>query len=116
MAGEKERVAAYLSTIERFEPDIALTDTAAFGTSVAISLKRIADALERRPTQVLWHPLSSLPAFLQTVAQAWVEKLLPGDWCHKSFTNEDGSIIVLYYKQPQKEIVWTKLLSPFERT
>lgn len=48
MAGEKERVDAYLATIERLEPDIAMIDESAGWASIAISLKRIADALERQ--------------------------------------------------------------------
>jgi predicted glycosyltransferase len=43
---EQERVDAYLATVERFEPDIAMTDSGAYGTSIAVSLKRIADYLE----------------------------------------------------------------------
>lgn len=39
----------YRHAVERFEPDIAMTDAGAYGTSIAISLKRIADALENRP-------------------------------------------------------------------
>lgn len=46
MAGEAERVEAYQKTIERFEPDIAMTDQDAALTSIAISMKRIADTLE----------------------------------------------------------------------
>ena len=45
MAGEAERVESYLNTIARFEPDLAMTDQDASLTSIAISLKRIADAL-----------------------------------------------------------------------
>lgn len=41
-----EQVKAYQNTIARFEPEIALTDRDASLTSIAISLKRIADALE----------------------------------------------------------------------
>lgn len=37
---------AYLDTVRRLEPDIAMIDTAAGMASIAISLKRIADALE----------------------------------------------------------------------
>lgn len=44
---EAERVGAYQKTIERFEPDIAMTDQNAALTSIAISMKRIADALEK---------------------------------------------------------------------
>ncbi len=36
----------YLETIERLEPEIAVIDTGAFNASAAISLKRIADAME----------------------------------------------------------------------
>jgi hypothetical protein len=36
----------YLETIKRIEPDIHMIDPGAFYASVAISLKRIADALE----------------------------------------------------------------------
>lgn len=46
MSGEKERVDAYLDTIKRLEPDIAMFDHDAGIASIAISLKRIADALE----------------------------------------------------------------------
>lgn len=45
MAGEKERVDSYLDTIRRMEPEIAMVDRDAALASIAISLKRIADAL-----------------------------------------------------------------------
>lgn len=45
MAGEKERVDSYLETIGRMEPEIAMVDRDAALASIAISLKRIADAL-----------------------------------------------------------------------
>lgn len=47
MAGEKDRVDAYLNTVRRLEPDIAMIDASAFYASAAISLKRIADAMEK---------------------------------------------------------------------
>jgi hypothetical protein len=47
MAGEAERVDAYLDTVKRIEPDIASLDADASLASIAISLKRIADALDR---------------------------------------------------------------------
>lgn len=50
MAGEAERVDAYSATVERFEPDIAPVDAPAALASIAISLKRIADALEGTST------------------------------------------------------------------
>lgn len=37
----------YLETVDRLEPDIAMIDVGAFNASAAISLKRIADALEK---------------------------------------------------------------------
>ena len=39
---------AYLETVKRLEPDIAMIDTGAGWASIAISLRRIADALEAR--------------------------------------------------------------------
>lgn len=45
MSGEAERVDAYQNTIARMEPDIAMVDHAAAIASIAISLRRIADAL-----------------------------------------------------------------------
>lgn len=42
---EKERVDAYLNTIDRLEPDIAMIDHDAAMASIAISLKRIADVI-----------------------------------------------------------------------
>lgn len=47
MAGEKERVDAYLATVDRMEPEIAMIDAGAFYASAAISLKRIADSLDK---------------------------------------------------------------------
>jgi len=47
LAGEKERVEGYLETVARLEPDIHMIDPGAFHSSAAISLKRIADALEK---------------------------------------------------------------------
>lgn len=42
------RVDAYLETIKRLEPDISVCDRDATLTSIAISLKRIADLLENK--------------------------------------------------------------------
>lgn len=47
MAGEKERAEAYISTVKRMEPDVTPTDRDPTLASIAISLKRIADELER---------------------------------------------------------------------
>lgn len=44
----QEDVDAYLDTVKRIEPDVAPIDDVAFYASAAISLKRIADALEQR--------------------------------------------------------------------
>lgn len=44
---EKERMDAYLRTVERLEPDISMIDRDAALASIAISLKRIADVLYR---------------------------------------------------------------------
>lgn len=41
-----DRASAYLDTIKRIEPDIAMIDRDAALASIAISLKRIADAIE----------------------------------------------------------------------
>lgn len=41
----KDAVDAYLATIARIEPDIAMIDRDAALASIAISLRRIADAL-----------------------------------------------------------------------
>lgn len=38
---------AYLDTLDRMEPDIAHIDASAGWASIAVSLKRIADSLER---------------------------------------------------------------------
>lgn len=49
---EKERVDSYLNTINRLEPDIAMIDAGAAYASIAISLKRIADSIERLPNDI----------------------------------------------------------------
>lgn len=49
---EKERVDAYQATVKRLEPDITMIDQDAGIASIAISLKRIADALEFFKTQM----------------------------------------------------------------
>lgn len=51
---EAERVSGYERTVARLEPDIAMIDAGAGWASIAISLKRIADILEK------WHR-SGLP-------------------------------------------------------
>ncbi len=38
---------AYLDTVARMEPEIAMVDTGGAAASIAISLKRIADSLEK---------------------------------------------------------------------
>ena len=49
---EKERVDAYLNTINRLEPDITMIDRDAALASISISLKRIADTLENLPIAI----------------------------------------------------------------
>lgn len=49
MSAEKQRVDAYLDTVRRLEPDIAMLDRDASLASIAVSLKRIADVLEGNP-------------------------------------------------------------------
>lgn len=53
---------AYRETIDRIEPDVAAIDASAFYASAAISLKRIADALEKLAdddrTQYRWNMIS----------------------------------------------------------
>ncbi len=53
MSGEAERVDAYLDTVSRIEPDIAMLDQGAALASIAISMKRVADTLEdlNKPTE-----------------------------------------------------------------
>lgn len=46
MAGEAERVDAYLDTIRRIEPDIAMIDQGAALASIAISLRNISETLD----------------------------------------------------------------------
>lgn len=47
MSGEKDRVEAYLQTVERLEPEITPIDLPAAAASMSISLKRIADSMEK---------------------------------------------------------------------
>lgn len=44
---EQDRVDGYQGTVQRLEPEIHPIDAAAFYASAAISLKRIADSLEK---------------------------------------------------------------------
>ena len=48
----------YLDTVARLEPDIAMIDTGAGFASIAISLKRIADTMERLEDFLLKEQLS----------------------------------------------------------
>lgn len=65
---EAERVDAYLDTVSRLEPDIAPIDTPAALASIAISLRRIADAMQ--PPTMITHggPLTLAQA---EKAKAW---------------------------------------------
>lgn len=49
-ADAKNNVEGYTATIESIEPDINPIDAGAFYASAAISLKRIADHLDKIPT------------------------------------------------------------------
>ena len=44
---EEKSLEAYMETIIRIERDVAMIDAGAFYASAAISLRRIADALEK---------------------------------------------------------------------
>ncbi len=46
----------YLNTISRLEPEIAMIDPGAFNASAAISLKRIADSLEKLTEAYTYNP------------------------------------------------------------
>lgn len=59
---EKERVDAYLDTVRRIEPDIAMIDNGFAAASIAISLKRIADTLEVMAMHQDKLPISDLVA------------------------------------------------------
>lgn len=48
----EEPVNAYLDTVARIEPDIAMLDAGAALASIAISLRRIADAVEGNPQRL----------------------------------------------------------------
>lgn len=48
MSAEQEKVDGYLATIARLEPELHMVDRDASLASIAISLKRIADALDIR--------------------------------------------------------------------
>ncbi len=47
MSDLEKKVDVYLNTVERLESDIAIVDTGAALASIAISLRRIADGVER---------------------------------------------------------------------
>lgn len=55
----KEEFDPYLATIDRLEPDIAMIDARAGAASIAISLRRIADALDTQ-NKVLGQILASI--------------------------------------------------------
>lgn len=48
MADEKAKANAYLATLGRVEPEIAMINPETFYASAAINLKRIADALDAK--------------------------------------------------------------------
>lgn len=65
---EKDRVDAYMDTVSRIEPDIAMLDTGAALASIAISLRRIADALtvpKNRYGESVTEALAQLPVILR---------------------------------------------------
>jgi hypothetical protein len=82
MSAEKEHVDAYLATVARLEPDIAMIDASAFYASAAISLKRIADILcsdtERRRAYLrYWCAQNNLYV---PPENEWPHEFQPGIW------------------------------------
>lgn len=51
MSGEQSRLDAYLETVKRMEPDVSMVDASFAYASISISLKRIADALEKKASE-----------------------------------------------------------------
>jgi hypothetical protein len=49
-ADAKNDSEAYLATVDSLEPNIKMIDAGAFYASAAISLKRIADTIDKQPT------------------------------------------------------------------
>ncbi len=61
---------AYLATVGRLEPDIMPIDAAGGWASVAISLKRIADLLERIEAKLTAPALYEIGKAVQSLADA----------------------------------------------
>lgn len=67
----------YQDTISRLEPEIAMTDRDAYGTSAAISLKRLADAIT--PVAALMATmLTAVAPLVQTLAEQAKNELADG--------------------------------------
>jgi hypothetical protein len=61
---------SYLATVARLEPDIMPIDAAGGWASIAISLKRIADAMERFEAKLTAPALFEIVKAMQTLADA----------------------------------------------
>ena len=67
MAGEAERANAYLDTIARMEPEIAMVDRDAALASISISLKRIADSLEKISSETNSYGEAGIQALVRAI-------------------------------------------------
>lgn len=68
MATDQEKVDGYLATVARLEPELHMVDRDAALASIAISLKRIADALD--PTAAQHRSNANIPDMLWTLSEA----------------------------------------------
>lgn len=66
---EKKRVDSYLDTVARMEPDVTPVDREGALASIAISLKRIADAMEPRHVIATQEALS--PEDVAAIREWW---------------------------------------------
>jgi hypothetical protein len=63
----------------------------------------------------MWFDIRSAHEFIRDQAETWLKQLRPGDVVHRTLTDIRGNVVVVYYKQTEKEVVWTILTDPYQR-
>lgn len=61
---------------------------------------------------MVWSDITTANELVQQIALKWKDNLPLSGRCHKSLTDKDGTIVVLYYVRAEDHLSYTRLSRP----